>query len=659
MTVAELLVRSPLFAGLPRAALDGLAARATRRRVREGQRVLARGNRAPVLVLVAGRLEVVAESGQQAAVVRSLAPPAVVGLSVAAGAAPSAELWAAEDCELVAIPADAIVAALRRHPEAALAALVHLGGVVAELSAEVAALRRHGLVERVRHRLAQLGAGRRELRITHARLAEEVGGTRANVSRALASLEREGAIRRRRGRLELLALAPLLALAACGDSPSPPRMVADLSAVEPMFAPSATPIGDLVAVSYQLPADATPAAQAIRAFTESALAQAGIHHARADLLWTIAEPDRGAFDWSAYHVKVDGYASAGVTTLPILCYGNPWANAVPGTDKTPPDDPADFAAFAGAAATEFAGELPVYEIWNEENVGFSFWQPREQPDRYADLLAAAAAAIRKADPSAQIVFGGLLDQPQLHLGAEDFLQLAYRARGKLASAYDILAVHPYPLYPPAVAPEVDSDAGEVSEPRMIARLRAALAYWGDDPARPIWATEVGWPTYKTVDEDKQARWTVRSLLLLAGAGVDRVFVYTMYDGPDPATYPPEDAFGLFHYQDASAGSFAPSPKPAWTAIATLIAVAGPLAVTADVTAQLGGAPADAHAYQLAGPGARRVTAVWRTDDTAAPVMVTVPVTASSLEVVDMLGGALPASATIALSGAPVYVIENP
>jgi CRP-like cAMP-binding protein len=152
-----------------------------------------------VLVLVTGRLEVLACG----TLVRSLLPPAVVGLSVAAGAEPSAELAAAEETGLLVLPADDVAAALKRHPEAALAALAHLGGVIADLSSEVAALRVHGLASRVRHRLEQLGRGRREVAITHARLAEEVGGTRANVSRALAQLEREGIVQRRRGRIEL------------------------------------------------------------------------------------------------------------------------------------------------------------------------------------------------------------------------------------------------------------------------------------------------------------------------------------------------------------------------------------------------------------------------------------------------------------------------
>jgi len=196
-------VRAPLFGAMPAAAVTALAARTTRKQVKKGQRVLSRGDRASVVVLVTGRLEVVADHEDAVTLVRSLLPPAVVGLSIAAGAAPSAELWAAEDCELAIVPADDVAAALRKHPEAALAAIAHLGGVIAELSSEVAALRVHGLASRIRHRLELLGRGRREVQITHARLAEEVGGTRANVSRALAQLEREGIVQRRRGRIEL------------------------------------------------------------------------------------------------------------------------------------------------------------------------------------------------------------------------------------------------------------------------------------------------------------------------------------------------------------------------------------------------------------------------------------------------------------------------
>jgi CRP/FNR family transcriptional regulator len=196
--LATLLMRAPLFAAMPRAVVAQLAARAVRRHARRGQRVLARSD-AALIAVVTGRLELLDDS----TVIRSVVPPSVLGISLAVGARASAELRAAEDVELIVVPADAVAAALRREPEAAVAAIAHLAGVVAELSAELEALRRHGLADRIRHRLAQLGRGRREVTITHARLADEVGGTRANVSRALARLEREGLLRRRRGRLEL------------------------------------------------------------------------------------------------------------------------------------------------------------------------------------------------------------------------------------------------------------------------------------------------------------------------------------------------------------------------------------------------------------------------------------------------------------------------
>jgi CRP-like cAMP-binding protein len=124
--LAALLVRAPLFAAMPRAVVERLAARAARRRVRRGQRVLARSDAALVAV-VTGRLEL-CDGG---AVIRSVVPPSVLGVSLAGGARASAELRAAEDAELVIVPADAVAAALRREPEAAVAAIAHLAGVIA------------------------------------------------------------------------------------------------------------------------------------------------------------------------------------------------------------------------------------------------------------------------------------------------------------------------------------------------------------------------------------------------------------------------------------------------------------------------------------------------------------------------------------------------
>jgi CRP-like cAMP-binding protein len=199
VTRDELLARSPLWAALPAASRAELAARATRRKFKKGQRLLGAGDRA-VVTLVLGRADLIAADG---AVVRSVTPPMTIGVSVAIGAAASAELYAAEAGELLSIPGEAVAATLRRHPDAAVAALVHLADVVAQLSETLEVMRTHGLALRLRYALAVLAQGRRELAITHDELAAAVGGTRANVSRALARLEAEGVVRRRRGRIEI------------------------------------------------------------------------------------------------------------------------------------------------------------------------------------------------------------------------------------------------------------------------------------------------------------------------------------------------------------------------------------------------------------------------------------------------------------------------
>ena len=56
-------------------------------------------------------------------------------------------------------------------------------------------------------RLERLSAGKREIRFTHAELAEQVGASRENVSRALRRLELAGALRCHRGRIEILDLS--------------------------------------------------------------------------------------------------------------------------------------------------------------------------------------------------------------------------------------------------------------------------------------------------------------------------------------------------------------------------------------------------------------------------------------------------------------------
>src|SRR5438105_718545 len=112
------------------------------------------------------------------------------------------------------------------------------------------------------------------------------------------------------------------------------RPFVDLSGVEPEFRPTPKPIGDILGIAQS----ALSSDPKVRAFTLSALQQGGVHHVRGDMLWNVVEPTRGTRDFTGYRADVDDYAGAGTTDLPILCYGNPWANATPGSTTVPPDN---------------------------------------------------------------------------------------------------------------------------------------------------------------------------------------------------------------------------------------------------------------------------------------------------------------------------------
>lgn len=346
-------------------------------------------------------------------------------------------------------------------------------------------------------------------------------------------------------------VAALALVAGCSSAPQP-LPPPDLSGVQPSFTPAHASLGEALGIANQLSFDAgTRAGQLAR------LGQLGVGLVRRDFLWADLEPADGQFSFDAEDVAVDESRAAGLTTIGILAYDAPWASP-DGTVDAPPD-PAKFAAFAEATARHFAGRVDAWEIWNEPNVGYRFWTPREDGAAYARLLVAAYAAVKRGNPSATVALAGLFYHYEgIVTDAVSFLEDAFTAVPDLGKSFDVLGLHPYPHYPPQAAPEAD-DGREQPVALMLARLHALLAYYGAD--KPIWVTEYGWPVYGTVDEATQARFLVRGAVEAMAAGAERVCAYTLDDGPNATAFPPEDAFGVYRYDGTA--------KPAATALHTL------------------------------------------------------------------------------------------
>ncbi len=195
----------------------------------------------------------------------------------------------------------------------------------------------------------------------------------------------------------------------------------------------------------------------------------GMGYERVDWDWRVCQKEKdGAFDFSKYDRIVDADEARGITVLPIV-YGPPrWA--YPAWQNLD-----GYAAFVRATVRRYGKRMPVIEIWNEENIP-GFWKD-PNPTNYLALLKAAYTAAKEADPSVRVALGGTAGW------AHGFIRSLYEIGAK--DYFDIVNVHPY-CYP--YTPE---------EPLRIgfAELRKLMAEHGD-ARKPIWFTEIGWPTHE-------------------------------------------------------------------------------------------------------------------------------------------------------------------
>jgi len=348
-------------------------------------------------------------------------------------------------------------------------------------------------------------------------------------------------------------------------------------------------------------------ASAYREFEADAWEQLGVGMARTDFTWARIEPERGQFDFTGLDRVVAAAEARGVELLAILDYGNRWASSSEDS-LSPPDDLTDFGDYVEAVVQRYRGRVRHYEVWNEQNLGYAFWHPTEDPVGYGALLEEASARIRAGDPEALVSFGGLF-QPHLFVnteGEEYLRQVA--AAVDLASLVDVVAYHPYRY--PFTAPELRQESQE-SLSDTTCRMADALADLGLSDV-PLWITELGWHTaldalVSGVSEDEQAAYLVRSVLLAFGQGVEQFTWYTFRDsGFDSGDQ--EQMFGLYAFDEDPTLDPEPRAKPAVAAFASLSrALAGHDRIV-DLSEWLG-LDEDTYAYQLTGD-VHTTTALW-------------------------------------------------
>ena len=334
---------------------------------------------------------------------------------------------------------------------------------------------------------------------------------------------------------EDLAAVPDVVDTLAADVPPPPPLWEELTAGGPT-------LHSLIGVSTHMQQSAGENVK--RDFEFATYEALGGARIRQDYHWHRIEPADDDWHFEAVATQVEMAMASGVEILAMLAYGVDWAMPDGATNSI---DPAAYADYAGAVAAEFCGEVTTFEIWNEPNLD-RFWKPLPDAAHWAELQKAAYTAIKEACPEARVATAGFSSW-DTHLEQRWwFFAEAWRHHPDLCDYFDVVALHPY-TFGQMKSPEYDWVVGEhfnVEGQRWMVRILRDLLTDMGCPDRPLWFTEIGWPSYD-LSEDEQARFLARSLLLASADGVETYFWYTFWDS-DPRSQswrPHEDHFGLF------------------------------------------------------------------------------------------------------------------
>lgn len=314
------------------------------------------------------------------------------------------------------------------------------------------------------------------------------------------------------------------------------------------------------------------------------------------LYWTAVETAPGNWNWAAYDELViddvrhglninailldrpaffaDGDIIAGLNE-PVFADGtdnpgpgksinlnNPWANFVyRAVQRYKPGG-----ILAQQQGWNSGQGVTIWEVWNEPDLA-QFW--RGGIDSYARLLKVAYLSAHHADPTAEVMFGGLL-----YATSDNWLArvLALYENDPLAGAnnwfMDAVAVHSY-SYPwrsgwLTLFTEQTLRAYGIDRPIFV--NESGISVWNDYPG-PVWATSPE-RRIRLGTADQQAWYFIQSTAYAWIEGADVVFFHQLYDdcGDQGAgtNFPPNngdlcntgqacfgDAYGLFRNSNDS------------------------------------------------------------------------------------------------------------
>jgi hypothetical protein len=191
-------------------------------------------------------------------------------------------------------------------------------------------------------------------------------------------------------------------------------------------------------------------------------------------------PKNIKYNWSGFDFLITAASQRGQHVQLTLNGSAPaWAtgNKKPGVFRP---SPSRFAQFAHDAAEHFRGRVSRYSIWNESNYADRLAPKGAAPSLYRSLYGKAYTAIKKVDPTAQVLFGetspeklARITAPLAFLRAVTCAKPNYtRARNCPTLKTDGYAHHPYDY---RHSPDYVFPGSDNVTLKTIGRLTTALA----------------------------------------------------------------------------------------------------------------------------------------------------------------------------------------
>jgi hypothetical protein len=225
--------------------------------------------------------------------------------------------------------------------------------------------------------------------------------------------------------------------------------------------------------------------------------QTGTKWLREEFLWSKIEPTQGTFDFSRYDNFMQVAAQAGEHILVVFDGTPSWAGA---TYNTIPSDPTAYATALAALvkrygphgsfwtqnATLTADPISTYELVNEPYYS-SGDNGDYNPGRYANLVKAATTAGRAADPTTRYLLSAETTGQQVGTTWINWIDALYHAVPDLNNYFDAVAIHPY-------GKDVTGLSGIGDNQLRRTELIRRLFVNHGASSKPLWITEIGWPT---------------------------------------------------------------------------------------------------------------------------------------------------------------------